>query len=65
MPFAHGIFIPAGLCCMFLRSEPSRDGAGVSPVSSYWEVGHGAVTFCICVTCAGSFSVFRVPRSQG
>lgn len=24
MPFAHGIFIPAGLCCMFLRSEPSR-----------------------------------------
>lgn len=25
----------------------------------------GAVAFCICVTCAGFFSVFRVPQLQG
>lgn len=38
--------------------------AGVSPVSSFWETGHGAVTFSVCVTCADSVDVFHVPQLQ-
>lgn len=37
------------------RGQPAR--AGVSLVSSFWEVCHGAVAFCVRVTCAGSFTL--------
>lgn len=39
--------------------------AGVSLVSSFWEGCHGAVAFCVRVTCAGSFGMFHVLELQG
>lgn len=62
---ARGIFIWKGLRWPVPRWKQSGTEPEVSLVSGFWEAGHGAVTFCICVTCADSFGMFHAPQLQG